>query len=51
MMRALVGHNVLSRREGRVLFVPVNASLDPDGSIVATAVARVHAHASARGLA
>jgi hypothetical protein len=49
MMRALVGHNVLSRREGSVLFVPVNASLDPDGSIVAAAVARVHAYASARG--
>jgi len=49
MMRALVASNVLSRREGTVLFVPVNASLDPRGDIVAAAVARVHEHARTRG--
>lgn len=50
MMRALVGHNVLSRREGSVLFVPVNASLDPDGALASAALARVYRCASARGL-
>ena len=50
MMRALVASNVLSRREGQVLFVPVNASTDPTGAIVADAVAHTHQCASARGL-
>ena len=35
MMRALVATNVLSRREGTTLFVPVNAATDPRGTIVA----------------
>ena len=42
MMRALVASNVLSRREGTVLFVPVNPSTDPRGTMVADAVARTH---------
>ena len=50
MMRALVASNVLSRREDRTLFVPVNPSTDPDGALVAAAVARVHTFASARGV-
>jgi len=50
MMRALVASNVLARREDRALFVPINASLDPDGSRVAAAVGRVHRYASARGV-
>jgi hypothetical protein len=50
MMRALVATNVLSRREGTVLFVPVNASTDPRGTIVANAVEQVHRSASARGI-
>jgi len=50
MMRALVASNVLSRREGTVLFVPVNAVTDPSGTIVAGAVASVHRCASARGV-
>jgi hypothetical protein len=50
MMRALVASNVLSRREGTVLFVPVNAATDPSGTIVAGAVARIHRCASARGI-
>ena len=50
MMRALVAHNVLSRREGPVLFVPINAALDPSGDLVASAVASVRRYASARGV-
>lgn len=50
MMRALVASNVLSRREGTVLFVPVNAATDPGGTIVSGAVARVYRCASARGV-
>ena len=42
MMRALVVCNVLARREGTALYVPVNAAIDPDGGRVAAAVARVH---------
>ena len=41
MMRALVASNVLARREGTTLFVPINAGLDPDGSRVASAIADV----------
>ena len=50
MMRALVASNVLSRREGTVLFVPVNPSTDPRGTFVADAVIRTHRCASARGI-
>jgi hypothetical protein len=50
MMRALVASNILSRREGQALFVPVNAAVDPTGAIVSSAVARVHQCASARRL-
>jgi len=50
MMRALVASNVLSRREGQVLFVPVNASTDPTGAIVSDAVAHVYQCASARSV-
>src|SRR5512138_2183193 len=42
MMRALVVGNVLSRREGNVLFVPVNPAADPVGTVVSTAIAHVH---------
>jgi hypothetical protein len=42
MMRALVASNVLSRREGTVLFVPLNAEADPRGAIVSSAVVHVH---------
>ena len=50
MMRALVASNVLSRREGTVFFVPVNAAADPEGAVVARAVVHIHRCASARGL-
>jgi hypothetical protein len=31
MMRLLVASNVLTRREGTALFVPVNSATDPEG--------------------
>ncbi|MEO5922640.1 MAG: hypothetical protein ABIR70_02335 [Bryobacteraceae bacterium] len=43
MMRALVVSNILARREGTVLFVPVNAA-------VVAGVVRVHGFAAARGV-
>ena len=50
MMRALITNNVLSRREGAVLFVPLNGATDPRGTIVARAVAHVYRCAIARGV-
>jgi sirohydrochlorin cobaltochelatase len=41
MMRMLVAANVLARREGDVLFVPINAAVDPDGGVVADSLALV----------
>ena len=38
MMRALVVHNVLARREGTTLFVPVNETQDPDGARVSASL-------------
>jgi sirohydrochlorin cobaltochelatase len=38
MMRALVASNVLARREGTTLFVPINEAVDPGGRRVAAAV-------------
>jgi sirohydrochlorin cobaltochelatase len=48
MMRALVASNVLSRREGQVLFVPVNPVTDPTGAIVLNAVTHVYRLAEIR---
>jgi len=42
LMRALVVSNVLARREGTTLFVPVNPDIDPDGERVISTVAEVH---------
>jgi len=50
MMRALVAGNVLSRREGTTLFVPVNHATDPGGVRVARALARAHRLAAARDI-
>lgn len=50
MMRALVASNVLSRREGTVLFVPTNPNTDPRGTIVAAAVKRTYLCATTRGI-
>ncbi len=41
MMRALVASNVISRREGTVLCVPVNPVSDADGSVVGRRLASV----------
>jgi sirohydrochlorin cobaltochelatase len=49
MMRAMVASNILSRREGTVLFVPLNPESDPNGETVARSVARMHGFAIARG--
>jgi hypothetical protein len=50
MMRALVAGNVLSRREGTVLFVPVNPIADPGGEAVVRALSRVHHLATAKNV-
>ena len=50
MMRALVVSNVLSRREGTVLFVPVHPVSDPDGNIVIDALTRIHNFARTRAI-
>jgi hypothetical protein len=50
MMRALVVSNVLSRREGTVLFVPINPASDPDGSRVSRTVTAIHRLARAKGV-
>jgi hypothetical protein len=49
MMRSVVAGNVLSRREGTVLLVPINPESDPDGGIVSRAVTRAYNLASAKG--
>lgn len=50
MMRALVVSNILSRREGTVLFVPVNPVSDPQGETVVRSVTRIRGFAVARGI-
>jgi hypothetical protein len=50
MMRAVVASNVLSRREGTGLFVPVNPESDPQGGIVSSAVTLACRLALARGI-
>jgi sirohydrochlorin cobaltochelatase len=42
MMRMMVAANILARREGAALFVPINPVDDPGGEIVAEAIARIH---------
>jgi hypothetical protein len=50
MMRLMIASNVLSRREGSTLFVPVNDARDPGGDRVASALVLVHRLARARGI-
>jgi sirohydrochlorin cobaltochelatase len=50
IMRAPVASNILSRREGPVLFVPVDPLRDPGGEKAARTVVRLHAFATARGV-
>jgi hypothetical protein len=49
-MRMIVVSNVLSRREGTVVFVPLNDEQDPDGARVADTFVRVHRVSLARGV-
>ena len=51
MMRGLVASNVLSRREGTVLFVPLNAAIDPGAAVAARILTDVYRIASERGVA
>jgi len=48
MMRALVASNILSRREGTVLFVPVNPLTDETGGIVTRALTDINRVAAFR---
>ncbi|MGH9889325.1 MAG: hypothetical protein ACREBE_27570, partial [bacterium] len=50
LMRALVASNVLARREGTVLCVPIDPSRDPGGEEVVSALIRVHDLARVRGV-
>jgi sirohydrochlorin cobaltochelatase len=50
MMRAMVVSNVLSRREGTVLFVPVNPASDRHAEQVVTTLLTIHRLAIARGV-
>jgi sirohydrochlorin cobaltochelatase len=50
MMRMLVASNVLSRREGTVCFVPVDAVRDPDGTMVRERVERLQEIGRRRGV-
>jgi sirohydrochlorin cobaltochelatase len=50
MMRAMVATNILSRREGTVLFVPVSPESDPDGETVVRSVVRIHGFAKTRNI-
>jgi hypothetical protein len=50
MMRMMVVSNVLSRREGTVLFVPVNPVQDPVGDRVANTVNGIYRLAQDKGL-
>lgn len=50
LMRGLVASNVLARREGTVLFVPVNPTIDSEGDVVVSGVVRIHRCAVLRGV-
>ena len=50
MMRAQVVSNVLSRREGTALFLPINPAQDPGGNRVVSTTIRSHGFARANGV-
>jgi hypothetical protein len=50
MMRLMIASNVLSRREGSTLFLPVNDVCDPGGERVASDLVLVHRLAQERGV-
>ncbi len=50
MMRVLVVSNVLARREGTVVFVPLNPGNDPEGEATVRIFVRAHSFAMARNI-
>ncbi len=50
IMRVLVASNVLSRREGTTLFLPINPETDPGGERVAGAMVAIHQFAKANSV-
>ncbi len=50
MMRFIVASNTLCRREGNLIYIPINPSTDPSGNIIATAIARAHRVAKSQGV-
>jgi sirohydrochlorin cobaltochelatase len=50
MMRVLVASNVLSRREGTTVFVPLNPASDPKGETAVETFTRAHRIATARNI-
>lgn len=50
MMRLMVASNLLSRREGTVVFLPVNPISDPAGDAVVRCVIQVHGFAVERSI-
>jgi hypothetical protein len=48
MMRALAVSNILTRREGRTLFLPINPALDPNGALASALLVEVHELAQLR---
>lgn len=50
LMRAMIVSNVLSRREGTVLFVAINAALDPHGQRVSATTIGAHRLAQTAGV-
>ena len=50
MMRAVVVSNVVSRREGSMVFLPVNPATDPQGETVLRTVRQVYDFAVAQGI-
>jgi sirohydrochlorin cobaltochelatase len=50
MMRVMVASNVFCRREGSLIYVPVNPTTDPGGNRVAALLLRAHRVARAQGV-
>ncbi len=50
MMRALVASNIVSRREGTAVFLPVNFATNPNGQVVTRKFMEIFEFANARGI-
>jgi hypothetical protein len=50
MMRVMVASNVLCRREGNFIYVPVNPSMDRNGNRITALLVRAHRVARAQGV-